>query len=51
MFGMSNKDTIDRVWDIVEKVGVGMLPTQFVGGLPARPLEERPDRDTGLIFS
>src|ERR1700760_30943 len=41
---------IDRVWDIVEKVGVCMLTTQFSGGLRARPLEARPDRDGGLIF-
>ena len=41
---------IDRVWDIVEKVGVCMLTTQFAGGLRARPLEARPDRDAGLIF-
>jgi general stress protein 26 len=38
-----------RVWDIVEKTGVGMLTTQFEGGLRARPLEARPDRDAGLI--
>jgi hypothetical protein len=51
VFDMSKKDNIDRVWDIVEKVGVCMLTTQFVGGLRARPLEARPDRDAGLIFS
>jgi general stress protein 26 len=50
MFDMSKKDSIDRVWDIIEKVGVCMLTTQFVGGLRARPLEARPDRDAGLIF-
>ncbi|WP_041345661.1 pyridoxamine 5'-phosphate oxidase family protein [Nitrobacter winogradskyi] len=47
---MSRKNDIDRVWDIVEKVGVCMLTTQFAGGLRARPLEARPDRDAGLIF-
>src|SRR5512140_312922 len=47
---MSSKDDIDRVWDIVEKVGVCMLTTQFAGGLRARPLEARPDREAGLIF-
>jgi len=41
---------LDRVWDIVEKVGVCMLTTQFAGGLRARPLEARPDRESGLIF-
>src|SRR5450759_3874877 len=47
---MSKKDNIDRVWDIIEKVSVCMLTTQFVGGLRARPLEARPDRDAGLMF-
>jgi general stress protein 26 len=47
---MSEKDNIDRVWDIIEKVGVCMLTTQFAGGLRARPLEARPDREAGLIF-
>jgi general stress protein 26 len=47
--GMSGKDHIDRVWDIIEKVGVCMLTTQFAGGLRARPLEARPDRDAGII--
>jgi len=47
---MTRKENIDRVWDIIEKVGVCMLTTQFAGGLRARPLEARPDRDAGLIF-
>ncbi len=47
---MSEKENIDRVWDIIEKVGVCMLTTQFAGGLRARPLEARPDRKAGLIF-
>jgi general stress protein 26 len=47
---MSRKNDIDRVWDIIEKVGVCMLTTQFADGLRARPLEARPDRDAGLIF-
>jgi general stress protein 26 len=47
---MSDKENIDRVWDIIEKVGVCMLTTQFAGGLRARPVEARPDRDAGLIF-
>jgi general stress protein 26 len=40
----------DRVWDILEKVQVGMLTTQYSGGLRARPLEARPDRDAGIIW-
>ena len=39
-----------RVWDIIEKVGVAMLTTQFAGGLRARPLEARPDREAGIIW-
>jgi general stress protein 26 len=41
---------VARVWDIIEKVSVGMLTTRFGGGLRARPLEARPDRDAGVIF-
>jgi general stress protein 26 len=44
------KEQTARVWDLIEKVGVCMLTTQFAGGLRARPVEARPDRDAGLIF-
>ena len=44
---MPDQDDIDRVWDIVEKVGVGMLTTRFAGGLRARPVEPRLDRAAG----
>jgi general stress protein 26 len=47
---MSRQDHIDRVWEIIEKVGVAMLTTRFPGGLRARPLEARPDRDAGVIW-
>jgi len=47
---MSEQDNIDRVWDIIEKVEVCMLTTQFSGGLRARPIEVRPDRPAALIF-
>lgn len=47
---MNNKGDINRVWDIIERVGVCMLTTQFAGGLRARPLEARADREAGLIF-
>ncbi len=46
---MRKTDNIDRVWDIVDTVGVCMLTTQFGEGLRARPLEARPDRDAGVI--
>jgi general stress protein 26 len=42
-------DRLDRVWDIIRKVGVCMMTTQYAGGLRARPLEARPDRDAGVI--
>ena len=47
---MAKQSKIDRVWDIIEKVGVCMLTTQFAGGLRARPLEARPDRDAGVVW-
>src|SRR6195256_2555396 len=49
---MSRKDStsVDRVWDIIEKVGIAMLTTSFPGGLRARPVEARPARDAGLIW-
>jgi general stress protein 26 len=43
-------ENLDRVWDIIEKVGVCMLTTRFEGGLRARPLEARPEREAGLIW-
>jgi general stress protein 26 len=47
---MAESDNVSRVWNILERHGVGMLTTQFAGGLRARPLEARPDRDIGAIF-
>ena len=47
---MPEHSDIDRVWDIIEKNSVGMLTTRFGGGLRARPLDARPDRDAGAIF-
>lgn len=47
---MTEQQAISRVWDIMEKIGVGMLTTRFDGGLRARPLEPRPDRDEGVIY-
>jgi general stress protein 26 len=42
--------SLERVWDIVEKVGVCMMTTRFADGLRARPLEARPDREAGLVW-
>jgi general stress protein 26 len=47
---MAKQSKIDRVWDIIEKVGVCMLTTQFAKGLRARPLEARPDRAADVIW-
>jgi general stress protein 26 len=46
---MSELDHVDRIWDLMEKIGVCMLTTRFADGLRARPLEVRLDRDKGLI--
>lgn len=46
---MAAAPNIDRVWDILESHSVGMLTTQFSGGLRARPLDARPDRAAGTI--
>src|SRR5262249_24445016 len=47
---MAERANIDRVWDIVEKVGVCMLTAHFAGGLRVGPLEARADRRAGRIF-
>ena len=47
---MSEQEKHDRVWQIIENVGVGMLTTRFAGGLRARPVEPRCDRAEGVIF-
>ena len=47
---MADSDHLSRVWDIIERVGVCMLTTHSPGGLRARPVEPRPDRNAGLIW-
>jgi general stress protein 26 len=47
---MGANEQLDRVWDIIEQVGVCMLTTRFAGGLRARPLQVRPEREAGLIW-
>ena len=46
---MASQSDTDRVWHIIEKVGVGMLTTRFEGGLRSRPVEPRSDREAGVI--
>jgi general stress protein 26 len=45
-----NPAHVDRVWDVIDKVGICMMTTRSADGLRARPLEARPDRDAGLIW-
>src|SRR5258707_10172591 len=47
---MAEESKIDRVWDIIEKVGVCMLTTRFVGGWRGRPWEAGPDRHAGVVW-
>ena len=47
---MPESDELDRVWEIIEKVGVCMLTTRFAGGPRSRPLEARPDRKSGRVL-
>jgi general stress protein 26 len=48
--GMNEHSSLERVWEIIESLGVCMLTTQADGRLRARPVEPRPDRKSGLIF-
>jgi general stress protein 26 len=41
---------LDRVWDIIERVGVAMLITHSASGFRARPVEPRLDRAVGLVW-
>jgi general stress protein 26 len=47
---MVEDNHLSRVWNIIERVSVCMLTTHSAAGLRARPLEARPDRDSGLIW-
>jgi general stress protein 26 len=47
---MADQTDIARVWDILDGHSIGMLTTQFSGGLRGRPLDARLDRDAGAIF-
>lgn len=48
--GKNQQDHTGRVWEIVEKAGVCMMTTHFPEGLRARPMEAKPDRDSGTIW-
>jgi general stress protein 26 len=47
---MAENDDLDRVWAVIERVGVCMLTTRAARGLRARPLEARLDRSSKLIW-
>ena len=47
---MNEQSNLERIWDIIESIGVCMLTTQAGGRLRARPVEPRTDRKSGLIF-
>ena len=47
---MVSAGDLNRVWSIIERVGVCMLTTQGPRGLRARPLQARPDRFSGFIW-
>ena len=47
---MTDNHRLDRVWGVIERVGVCMLTTRGAEGLRARPLEARPDRAGGVIW-
>ena len=47
---MTKQTDINRVWEVVEKVGVCMMTTRFSEGLRARPLEAKADRDARAIW-
>ncbi len=46
---MTDAPKIDRVWEVIEKAGICMLTTAFAGGLRARPMEARADREAEVI--
>lgn len=45
-----DKGRMGRVWEVIDKTGICMMVTRFAGGLRARPLEARPDRDAEVIW-
>ena len=47
---MNEQSNLERIWDIMEGIGVCMLTTQAGGRLRGRPVEPRLDRKSGLIF-
>ena len=46
----SRNDEHDRVWCLIEKIGVTMFVTSHGDTMDARPLQAHPDRDANLIY-
>jgi general stress protein 26 len=47
---VGRNNPVERVWQVIEKVGVCMTTTRFNGGIRARPLEARPDPEENSIY-
>lgn len=47
---MAESESRERVWELIERIGICMLTTSSEEGLRARPLEPRPDRAAGVIW-
>jgi general stress protein 26 len=47
---VAKQTQLDRVWEVIDKVGICMMTTRFSDGLRARPLEARPDRHGDVIW-
>jgi general stress protein 26 len=47
---VAKQTQLDRVWEVIDKVGICMMTTRFADGLRARPLEARPDRNEDIIW-
>jgi general stress protein 26 len=43
------KDHHSRVWELIGEARACMFVTRYSGGLRARPLQPRPDREAGLV--
>jgi general stress protein 26 len=46
----TEKENLDRVWEVIEKAGICMMTTHFSDGLRARPMEAKPDRGADVIW-
>lgn len=47
---MEKETEADRIWTIIDRIGICMLTTRGPAGLRARPLQARPDRDAGVVW-